>query len=143
MSDGFDIQQQASSAQKEDDGTVVHVNGLDDKPMFYTAPDGAERPVTITVAGTLSRRYRRVESEIRKRPIKVKKLTGEVFHEDAVEKAVACTIAWEGFTFDGTPVDATRVNVLRLYQACPWVMEQVTDAMQDHTRFFGSASPQQ
>lgn len=138
----FDLKQRANEAQREDEGTRVHIKGLDGRPMYHEA-GGERRPVTITVAGTLSRRYRRVENGIRRRRIDPKALTGEQFYDDAVDKAVACTLAWDGFAMDGQPIEPSEQNVRQVYLAAPEVLDQVTEAMQDHTRFFGSASPGQ
>jgi hypothetical protein len=125
----------ASVADREDEGTVVHVMDENGKPLFE---DG--EPVTITVAGSYSRIYRRVEEQIRKRPLR-KKLTSEVFYEDTMEKTIACTLAWQGFKADGKPFELTRPNAHALYDNCPWIYDQVVEAMNDHALFRGATEP--
>lgn len=143
MSNGFDIQAQAEQAKKEDEGIVVHIHGVDEIPAYYEAPEGGEKPVTITVAGAHSQKYRAVERDLRKRKIKPKSLTSQQAFEDNLFKAVACTITWEGFHVSGTFVEPTAHNVEMVYRRCPWVYDQVIEAMHDHAAFFGSGSPKQ
>lgn len=142
-STGFDIKQEAAAAAVEDEGTLVHVEDRTGKPYFFTDAQGNEKPVTITVAGSNSRRYRRAEDAIRKRPLKPRKFNQEQIHEEAMEKAIACTVTWEGIYIDGTPVDPSRHNVGMLYKACPWVLNQVNAAIHDPELFTGSGSQQQ
>lgn len=144
-SNGFDFNAIDQVAEAEDQGTVVHVHDQVDRPMYYTAADGSEKPVTITVAGVHSRRHRKAEEAIRRRKLKPNKLTNEVFYEDHIEKVVACTIGWEGF-YSGSgesrvPVELTRQNAGRLYKSATWVLDQVVEAMNDHQRFFSTSSP--
>lgn len=139
---GFNFGQVEEIAVIEDQGTVVHIIDLNDRPMYYQGPDG-ERPVTITVAGAHSRKARAVDRELRGRKIKPNQLTGDKFRDDAIEKLAACTLAWDGF-FDGeAPVEMNRHNARRLYAAATWIFDQVQEAHVDHKRFTGTSSPQQ
>jgi len=137
---GFDINAQAEQAKKEDEGILVHVNGVDENPAYYG--EGEDRkPVTIRVAGAHSQKYRAIERDLRKRKIKPKSLTAQQAFEDNLMKAVECTLDWEGFDVDGTPVPLTRKNVEMLYRRCPWVYDQIIEAIHDHAAFFGERSP--
>ena len=137
---GFDIDAQAAAAKTEDEGTVVHIHGLDEMPMYYEGPDKKPVPVTITVAGAHSPRYRRIEEAQRQRKLKRSQFTGAVIFDDNIEKMSGCTLAWDGFFVNGQPVDCTSHNASQLYRRCPWVYEQVLEAAHDHSRFFGSGS---
>ena len=54
---GFDLNEQKKAASIEDEGTVVHIHGVDELPMFYDEGEGEERkPVIIKVAGSHSPR---------------------------------------------------------------------------------------
>lgn len=135
---GFDIQAQKAAADQEDAGTVVHIHDLDGRPMYYGGNE--DKPVTITTAGIHSSRYRKVEAAQRRRPLKPRKLTPEAIREDAIERAAACALAWDGF-FDGdVAVECNRHNVAEVYRACSWVLDQVAEAMDDHVRFSESSS---
>lgn len=141
MSSGFDVKQQSEAAKAEDEGTVIHIRGIDDLPVFYQQGDSKEnKPVTIRVAGVHSRRYRRIEEQLRRRKIKAHQLTGEAIYEDNLERVAACTLEWEGFHAEGKPLQCTTDNVKQVYKQCPWVLEQVLEAMNDHSRFFSSGS---
>jgi hypothetical protein len=137
MTSGFDLNQQAAAAKKEDVGTVVHINGIDDMPLFYEA-DGKQLPVTITVAGAHSEKFRSVEAQFRKRKLKASRFTAEVVYDENIDKVTACTLAWEGFFVGGQPIEFTPKNVREVYKACSWVLEQVVEAMHDHSRYFTS-----
>jgi hypothetical protein len=135
---GFDFNAEQQATSTEDEGTVVHIHDRTDRPMYWG--DKGDKPVTITVAGTYSKQYRRAEEQIRKRPFKSRKLTGEVFYEEQIEKTVACTLAWDGFFTAGKPFELNRHNAAALYTTCPWVLDQVVEAMTDHGRFSATSS---
>lgn len=132
---GFDINQQADAGNIEDEGTFVHLEGLDEKLLFFTDSDGQEKPVGILVAGVHSRRYREIEGIQRKRRITKKDLTAARAVEDSIEKTAWCSLDWQGFVDGDKPVPFSRENVAAIYRTCPWVLEQVSEAMQEHKRF--------
>jgi hypothetical protein len=132
---GVDLNAVKDVANREDGGAVVHLNDEFGKPWYE-----GEQKVTITVAGSYSKAYRRAEESIRRRPIKSGKITGEKFYDENVEKVIACTLGWEGFELNGKPAELTRDNVRTLYNACPWVLDQVVEAMNDHKLFSVSSS---
>lgn len=130
----LDISKQAEATAAEDDGTFVHLMDLDDNLLYYTEGE-EEKPVGIEVAGAHSKRFREIENKHRKRRIKVRDLTGAKLHDDSIEKVAYCTLAWHGITDGGTPLLLTLHNARELYAQLPWVLEQVTEAMNDHQRF--------
>lgn len=143
---GFVIDDQKDQAGLEDEGTLVHVDGADGEPQFYMNND-QRRPVTIRIAGSHSNRFRRVEEKLRGRKIRGRaKLTQAQLFEDQLEKVIGCIISWEGFftTRDSNgnrlqeprTVELTPVTARALLKGCPWVLEQLTEAMNDHERFF-------
>ena len=142
MSQGFDIQQQAELAKEEDKGIDVHIHGVDEKPLYYMDGD-VQKPVTINVSGVHSEKHRRVEAMLRKRKLKPNQFTGQFVYEDAIERAAACTNDWQGFFADGKVVPFSQANVREVYKRAPWVHDQIAEAMNDHSRFFGNASNSQ
>lgn len=132
---GFDIAVEKQAAGAEDEGTDVHVEGVDGTPRYYER-NGEKVPVTIRVAGAHSSRFRRVEETMRKRKLKARKMTGEVVYEDQLDKIAGCILSWDGILSGGQSVELTTHNAKMLLKACPWVMEQLTEAMNDHERFF-------
>lgn len=136
----FDITKQAKAGEVEDEGTFVHIHGLDDLPMYFKDEQGEEQPVGITVTGAHSTKFRQVEAALRKRKLRPRDLTGERLMEDNIERVARCTLSWQGFSISGEMVRMTFDNAKELYRACPWVLEQVSEAMQDHSRFFKTES---
>jgi hypothetical protein len=132
---GIDLNAVKDVADRENEGTLIHLNDELGKPWYE-----GERKVTITVAGSYSRIFRKAEEAIRRRPLKAGKLTSEKFYDENMEKAIACTLAWEGFELDGKPADLSRANIAKLYTNCPWVYDQVWEAMNDHQLFFRNDS---
>ena len=140
---GFDISKEKEAGKLEDDGTFVHINDLNDTPMYYEDADGKEQEVGITVAGAHSTRYRNAEGKQRRRRLKPKDLTGARLHEDSLEKVIHCTLSWQGIEDKGEEVRCDAHNVRMIYTHCPWVLDQVVEAMNDHTRFFEKESSSQ
>jgi hypothetical protein len=136
---GFDITAQQALAAS-DLSRAVHVEGPDERPMYFER-DGQTIPVTITVLSSLSKAYRRAEANIRKRAIKLHKITGEGIHDDQIEKAVACIVSWDGFFAGGQVVQCNPGNAAQLFRAAPYVLTQVNEAIHDRASFFESGSP--
>lgn len=137
---GLDITEQKVLAEREDDGAEVHIHGIDDMPLYYTNNEGDEVAVTITVAGTNSRKFREIESRQRKRRIKPRDLTGSRLHEDGIEKVAFCTIRWQGILNNGEEVRCDFENARVLYREVPHVYNQLVEAMGEAERFFDQTS---
>ena len=128
---GFDLSATAGVEQAQDAGVTVHVEDASGKALFIDGDEG--RPVTITVAGVYSRRYRRAEEEVSRR---VAKSRGKISGRQAViEKAAACTLSWDGIFHHRKAVDCTAENAERLYRADPSVLDQVAAAQHDAEGF--------
>ena len=130
----------ASLTVVDDDGAILHLrHPATGAPLF----DGDE-PVTITLAGKDSQRYRTAQRIISNRNIRQgRKIvpTVESFEADAVEILVACTVAWSGIEVDGKAVMPTAENARKVYSdpRCAWLREQV-DAFIDDRANFSKAS---
>lgn len=145
--EGFVLEDQVELAKFENKEIPVHIRGADLKPAWWTDDTGTKRPVLIWVTGEHSDYMRQAESRIRRRKLKPNEMTGELFYNDNIEKAAACTRRWEGL-FSRTRQGGPRVevaciphNVKELYKKCPWVLEDVEEGIRDHARFFESNSP--
>lgn len=135
---GIELSSKQDVAKREDEGSTIHLRDEMQEPWIE---DG--KPVTITVAGMYSTRYRRAESASGRRFQKQMRAQGGDFDMRAYNEDVAaqCVLAWSGFTDSGQPVEPTRDLVLRLFAAMPWVYPQVSAAMENHAAFFGKGSP--
>jgi hypothetical protein len=141
---GISLTQFADLASQEEAGIVVQ---LDDprtgEPATY-GPD--QKPVTITVAGSYSKRFQDADSRRLAQWAKQRRVPkGMEVQEGQRETVAACVLAWDGI-FDkpvedgGTPMPCTPENV-RQWLAIPPIFAQVWEAMHDHERFFGTRSP--
>ena len=146
QTEGFVQEEQVETARQENEGIDVHIRSAKEKPLYYKDAKGDLRPVLWRVAGSHSDHYKRAEKTLRQRKLSKKSFTGEVIYEDSIEKAAACVLSWEGMfsrrSADGPLVEVpfTPHNVKQVLVRCPWVLEDVQHAMQDHASFFGNGS---
>lgn len=137
--DGFNLSTVTPAEDREDAGVTVHVRDARGESMFY---GDDKKPVTILVAGTYSKLYRKVTSAIRDRALKQRRatLTADILFEQQLETVASCILAWDGF-FDGdASFPLTKANAMRLLSMAPWIREDVEVAMQDHESFFENSS---
>lgn len=132
----MDITQTKSVAEREDEGTTIHLRDEAGEKMF--AGPNQDRPVTITVVGTYSSTYRRAAEANRDRMLKQRRnsLDGDQIHRQSLELVAACILEWDGFTAGEQPYALTKANAVALLDQCPWIREQVEAAMHDHAAFF-------
>lgn len=124
-------------SEREEEGTVVHLTDEKGDLMYENM-----EPVTITVVGTYSKTYRRVQNEQRAKNLKGRRLqlTPEQIDARANEAIASCVLGWEGFTSEGKPFPFTKDNAAALFTAAPWIRDQVEEAMGDHAAFFPKPS---
>ena len=60
-------------------------------------------------------------------------------YEDALDKAVACTLGWKEIKRDGVELECTETNVRELYQSAPWLLKQVSAYIANDENFIVSA----
>lgn len=139
---GFDVLAHLDWAKSEDAGQVVELRRPDGVLMTYKDASGADKPVTITVAGSYSTAYRNAANRQRDRIAKMRRIkaSGKMLDEHALELAVACVLAWDGLEKDGKPYPCTPDNVRWLLNEYAWVRELVEEAMHDHEGFTRSSS---
>lgn len=141
---GFNLKDAATQSAAEDQGTVVPLKDVHGLPMFY-GPEDALKPVTVTVAGTYSERFRKAERafiEGMGRSRDVSGLSASLDRRGEI-LAAGCVVAWDGIFEDATettPIPATAENAATIFRSARWVFEQVWAAMNDHARFFPKPS---
>jgi hypothetical protein len=107
-------------------------------------PNG--QPVTVTLAGEDSERYRRAWRESTDRKLKMQQrgrqvsISAESVEADAVEILVACTIGWSGIGMDGAPLEFSPDNARKIYARLRWLREQADSFISDRANFL-RASP--
>lgn len=139
MSNGFDLSAAKPVADREDEGTVVHLLDVHSEPMYY---GDDKKPVTVRVAGTFSATYRRAEQASTDRRLKrgMRSVNSETLTKDRLNVTAACVLGWEGFFNNGKPIPCDRTNVVTVLEAAPWIRQQIETAMEDHEAFFSGSS---
>ena len=130
---GLNIASAKAVAAQEDDGQVVELMDHDGEPY--------DEPVTVTVVGTYSTRYRKAVDKQRREMIKNRRIktSAQALFKNQIELEAACVIAWEGL-FDGDKaIECNPENAAEMLATVPWFREQVQAAMEDHAGFFESA----
>jgi hypothetical protein len=137
---GFDLQAAAPVVDLEEQGTCIELTMPDGEPMVYGEDN---RPVTIRVAGTYSRRYKKAERGLANDALarKRKKMSDDEQDTRLMKLAAACVISWDGVFNAGEPLPCNEDTCVKVFAAAPWVYQQVLEAMQDHARFFTTSSP--
>lgn len=133
---GFDLGSAPATIEREDEGQVVHLNDEAGEPMYF----GDNEPVTVTVTGTYSKRYRRALDAKMARSRKRRTVDIDEVRRDALEVNAQCVIEWSGFFDSGTPLDCTKANVVKVLEAAPWIKDQIEAAMEDHAGFSRASS---
>lgn len=135
----MDLSQITAAIQQDEEGVVVPLTDRGGEPQF--AADGS--PVSITIVGMESARYRRAHDAQTRRMMRTRrtKLEPEDIRQNRVALAAAAIIAWHGIERDGQPVPCTPENVDLLLRPS-WMLAQVESAIEAHADFFakGSAS---
>lgn len=136
---GFDLTAAAPVVDLEEQGTLVELTMPDGEVMTYGEPAA---PVTMRVAGTYSKRYKKAERAAANAVLakKKKKLTDDEQEQRLMQLAAACVIEWHGIFNNGEPLPCTEANAIAVFTAAPWIYQQVLEAMQDHARFFVPSS---
>lgn len=128
----FDIDERADALAIEDDGVVISILDENDEPALKD--DGS--PVTITMAGMNSQRYRKAEAWQRK-AIRAfgRMMTGDEQLTMQSEFIARCVIAWDGFTSKGVLLALTIENIVNVFTKLAYVQRQAERGMGDRARF--------
>jgi hypothetical protein len=98
-------------------------------------------PITITLAGTDSDRFRKAQRANNTRRLRnPRQLDGDDIERDGLNSLVLCTLAWSGIALDGQELDCTPANVRQVYQRLPWLREQADRFVSDRANFLKGSS---
>lgn len=98
-------------------------------------------PVTITLAGQDSKRFRDAERKASNKRLATQasgrmiRMTSEGIDNDRLEALVSCTITWEGVGWDGADKEFTPANAREAYKKLPWLREQAEAFTADRANF--------
>ena len=136
----FDLAAQSAA------GYVYHVADPLGVPLMN---DGA--PVTITVAGSDSPAYKNRQRELARtaaidatgksiaQAAADKIVPPDSSHGFAMEMLVACTLGWQGITWNGKALAFTPENARMLYNRHEWLRENVASVVLDRAHFLDYA----
>lgn len=131
---GFDLANAAPVTEMEEAGSWIEIVGTEGEPLVH-GPDDV--PVRIKVAGSYSKRYRKLTHAQTTKAVKRRttQITGELLARQRLEVVAGCVLAWEGFYNAGAPLECVRENVKIVLDGFPYIMEQVEAALEDHEAF--------
>jgi hypothetical protein len=123
----FDLKKAAEVSTREEEGRAVQLVDETGAPM-----DG----VSITVVGSYSKRYRDAVDSRANRKFRLGKVpTSADIRAETLHLYADCVVSWDGFVDGGKPYACTRENVVKVFEAAPWIYEQVAQAVEDHAGF--------
>lgn len=115
-------------------------------PVSDAVLEGTDgQAITITLAGSDSERFRKVQRASTNRRLKTQssrrgQVTSEELEADSLETLAACTISWRGLVVDGEALECNAANARKAYKRLPWLKEQVDAFVGDRANFL-KASP--
>lgn len=146
---GLDLSTAQPVATREDEGNTIHLRDENDELLYHRPPGSGPKaeplPVTITMAGTYSKKYRRARAAQMTKTVKkgrsgAIRITGELLEEQRDELVATCALAWDGFYSASKPVPCNKQNATDHFQAMPWIRDQAEEAMNDHEAFIKGSS---
>lgn len=135
--DELDLDTAEDISELEERGTVVHIRNKAGVKMY-----DAGTPVTMTVRGTYSKTFRRLNTAHRDKLLRQRRssLSADQLDQDDVSLYAACVTAWHGFKAGGQPIPLTKEAVIRVFTRFPYVFEQVKEEANARENFSGSSS---
>lgn len=104
-----------------------------------------ETPITLTLAGTDSSRYRKTRRGLVKRRQEASARTRdstvpiEVLESESLETVVGCLLGWNGIVLDGESVEFNEHNARRVLIRLPWLVEQAETFLHDRKNFMNGS----
>ena len=126
-------------------GVELHLESpVDDRPLYDENGD----PVFVTILSDDHPKIRKHDRAVSDRRLaklnrgKKADLTSEMVEQDAIDKAIAATTAWNLPPLNGVKLPFSEKNARRVYSdpGFVWIVEQILTAMKDRKRFFEAAS---
>lgn len=127
------------SKRRSDEGVALTVLRPDNGEPMRTA---AGEPVTVTIAGRDSRRYRRAERAMIQRRLANPdvEMTDEVVEQERARILADCVVSWSGVTLEGAELECTADNAQMMFIRFPWLADQVDAFQARRANFFETRS---
>ncbi len=124
---------------KVEDTTIITLVDPDDLETPLTNADGS--PMTITVLGPFSKKYKELNFKVQNKRLKHVQRTGGRMQVSAEELAassrevlVGCVVDWN-ITVEDEPEPFTHEAVAKVFEEFPWVASQVDAAVGNELNF--------
>jgi hypothetical protein len=107
--------------------------------------DKSGKPMTLTLAGKDSDRFRMAQEEQREFRLRKAIQTGQErptladMRAETIDLIAACTISWS-IMVDGEPYPCTRENVREVYRRLPWLVEQADEFITGRANFLKASA---
>ena len=101
----------------------------------------ADTGIVFKLAGIDSDVYQKASREAQRRRLQVlarggqMKLTPEELEAESLALLVSCVLGWDGVESEGAALPCTAENVKKVFEACPWIKDQVDAAIGDRALF--------
>lgn len=136
----MDVSKFAAQAEA---GAVLELKDPAGEPLLKS--DG--EPITITLAGTESKRWKKARNVVGNKYLKATARNNpqqarsfEDGLDDMAFQLAAVTMAWDGIEIDGQPLECNPANAKRLYLESDTIREQVDLFVGDRRNFWKASS---
>ncbi len=126
-----------------EEGAILEVKDPIGDPILQ--PGG--KPVTITLAGMESNKFRKARNVIGNRYLKQSggarypfAQTTEAAIDDQAFQLASVTLSWEGIVDEGQPIECNAVNAKRLYIKYDFLRRQVDEFVGEQRNFWKASS---
>lgn len=125
-------------------GTFLHLHSQTGRPL-YTETD-PKQEIGIVVLGKDSKRIKKEGhrisnariSKTQSRGFRAKKtITSEEIEEGATEICAAACVEFRNIVVDGSPVNCSKENAVKLFERFPWILAQVDERLNDDAVLLG------
>ena len=104
------------------------------------ADDKEKRPMQIELAGSDSKRFRKINAQLVRRMQGKKKQSTEDVENGVTEQLVGVTLSWSNIMMDGKELLFDVDTAKDLYNGQRWIREQVAEFISDRSNFLTNAS---
>lgn len=131
----------ATFAASSDEGATLELKDPAGEPLFK---DDGSTPVTIKLAGSDSKRWRKAEDTVGDKRLKAAKSGGVKSMEELRDQnaflLASVTLSWDGIVVHDKELECNLENAKRLYLDYAWVREQVDSFVGDRRNFLTASS---
>ncbi len=105
-------------------------------------PTTGENLATIKVLGTESDKFRTIQKKYFEKT-RNKKMSAVQVEQFRYESVAECVVSWDGIVENGKPIGLSKESAISVFRRCPWMLEQIEDAMGDTDLFLSGKRPSQ